>query len=133
MTDYKEIDKEWDKKFRDYFTDEWFICGKCGHPWESHYWNGGGRAEASGYDACHIDGCDCGYPEDKKTHSELRPSYKTFKSFLHEKLKEAEERGRRPSPPPRRRIHARFLPCCPLRRATSGFAWLMVGDKIGKK
>jgi len=91
----REWEKEFDKKFKDCFVDEWFVCGECGHPWESHYWNGGGNMEASGYDACHVDECNCGYPKDKKVHSEVRPEYKDFKDFIAKQITQARLQDRK--------------------------------------
>lgn len=47
------------KNIEPFFTQEWYICSECGHPKESHYWNGGGNGEYSGYDACRAEGCKC--------------------------------------------------------------------------
>lgn len=35
------------------------ICGNCGHNWYSHYWNGAGSAENSGWDSCRVSDCKC--------------------------------------------------------------------------
>lgn len=47
------------KNIEPFFTQEWYICSGCGHPKESHYWNGGGNADYGGYDACLVKDCKC--------------------------------------------------------------------------
>lgn len=38
---------------------EIYVCSDCGHSKGEHYWNGGGRIEASGYDRCRNGDCEC--------------------------------------------------------------------------
>jgi len=48
--------KAFDEKFGFY---EVYVCADCRHTKEDHYWNGGGRSEASGYDRCRNGDCKC--------------------------------------------------------------------------
>ena len=89
----KDWEKKWDKEFKDYFSSEYLVCGKCGHSKENHWWNGGGWIRASGYDACHVEGCKCGYPENEKivvTYDEK--NIKRFKDFIRQLLKDFGEK-----------------------------------------
>lgn len=51
--------REWEKELDKFYIEEWVVCSKCKHPKEAHWWNGGGRVENSGYDACHSCDCSC--------------------------------------------------------------------------
>ena len=65
------------------FTSEWVRCKKCGHSAESHYWNGGGRVEYSGYDSCLADGCKCVYDE-KETEILPVVAEEALKGYIEE-------------------------------------------------
>jgi len=82
----KENDEKFDEKFGFY---EIYICADCGHTKEDHYWNGGGRPEASGYDRCRIENCKC-ISENWKTEKQKEDNT-AIKSHLKEsKIKELE-------------------------------------------
>lgn len=51
-----EIEKSFDENFGFY---EIYVCCDCGHTKEDHYWNSGGRLEASGYGRCRNGDCKC--------------------------------------------------------------------------
>jgi hypothetical protein len=70
--------------------EEMLICRKCGHLADSHYWNGGGRVEASGYDSCRVDGCGC-CDYDEKTDFILSPPTQTTKHL--DKIQSTKEKA----------------------------------------
>lgn len=45
----KDHQKKWEKELDKLYTEEFVVCSKCKHAKESHWWNGGGRVENSGY------------------------------------------------------------------------------------
>ena len=55
----KDLQEAIEETLKPIFSYEIDICKKCGHNKESHYWNGGGFVEASGYDSCLVEGCGC--------------------------------------------------------------------------
>ena len=55
----EEIFKRFEENHKDYFAKYSIDFIKCHHTKDSHYWNGGGRVENSGYDTCRIDNCGC--------------------------------------------------------------------------
>ena len=79
---------EFEKDHKGYFAIESFDCKKCGHNKGSHYWNGGGNQDCSGYDTCHICGC-IDYDEKEGFEVVVRGydnRYKTILSFLSHAL-----------------------------------------------
>jgi hypothetical protein len=59
MTNKPTLREQIEEILRPHFVYEWEVCKDCGHGADKHYWNGGGRPEASGYDQCRVDGCKC--------------------------------------------------------------------------
>lgn len=54
-----KLPTELEKRLSELYKSEIIVCSKCKHSKESHWWNGSGRIENSGYDACHSCDCDC--------------------------------------------------------------------------
>lgn len=84
----KEILEEFDKK---YGYEEIEVCKKCGHSIQSHYWNGGGREEYSGYDACLIKGCDCKCLSDDYDIKKY-PANQEIKDFIFQAIQKYNQR-----------------------------------------
>ena len=78
----EEIEKQFDEKFG---FEEIQVCKKCGHNKESHYWNGGGIIEYSGYDACRVNGCNCKCLSEDYDVKKI-PANQEFKQFLSQSL-----------------------------------------------
>ena len=74
----EKIEKEFDERFG---FDEIYVCKNCGHSKESHYWNGGGCIQNSGYDACLVKECGCSCLSIECDIKKI-PTNQEFKSFI---------------------------------------------------
>ena len=52
------LSDELDKLIKDYGIGL-VVCAACKHDVYSHYWNGAGNGENSGWDSCHAKDCSC--------------------------------------------------------------------------
>ena len=78
--------ERFDKQFKEYFAYWATICQLCKHFSMSHYWNGGGNPEYSGYDQCTVDDCECiDYDQDKDFVDVItgyKPKVDEIKTFI---------------------------------------------------
>lgn len=83
------------EKLEPYFTSTFEVCVLCRHHKSSHYWNGAGNPDQSGYDSCKLESCKCegkfepnGYLVTDIDHTTdieaLTAQMQTFATFLEE-------------------------------------------------
>lgn len=79
----KDLQEAIEETLKPIFSYEIDICKKCGHNKESHYWNGGGFVEASGYDSCLVEGCGCTCLSEE-TETEVSVEQTPLKHYVEE-------------------------------------------------
>lgn len=85
-------ESDWERRVDKFFGEEIYVCKKCSHDKENHYWNGAGIPERSGYDACHVPKCECRVLSETCDVKKL-PADERLKSFIASERKMAYQEG----------------------------------------